>query len=182
MKKIKKPLSVLLSLMMICVLFTTIPFHVGAEEADRLRYVERTWTNDGAVEESEETVPDDHQIMDTATTALDGSGRWYVASGELPFNSRITVSGNVKLLLSNDAELTANKGIVVKKDASLTIYGQSGDRGKLIAKSSDGAAIGALDGTAGGSVIIKGGNIKANGGGKDAGGQAGSALRRALHG
>ena len=168
MKKIKKPLSVLLSLIMICVLFTTIPFHVGAEEADRLRYVERTWTN-GAVEESEGTVPDDYQMMDTATTALDGSGRWYVASGELTINSRITVSGDVKLLLSNDATLKANKGIVVKKDASLTIYGQSGDSGKLIAKSSDGAAIGALDGTAGGSVIIKGGNIKANGGGKDAG-------------
>ena len=168
MQIIKKTMSVLLSLLMVCGLFTVIPFSAGAEETDGLAYVERTWT-DGAVAETAGTVPDDHQMMDTTTTALDGSGMWYVASGELTFNSRVTVSGDVNLLLCNDATLTANKGIVVGEGATLTIYGQSGDSGKLIAKSSDGAAIGALDETAGGSVIIKGGNIKANGGGKDAG-------------
>ena len=91
---------------------------------------------------------------------------WYVVSGDVTIDSRITVSGNVNLILGNGKTLNANAGIQVASGNSLTIYGQSGGTGALIAdvtniSTSKDAAIGGNAGAACGTVTINGGNVTA---------------------
>lgn len=93
----------------------------------------------------------------TAVAASDTAWNagWYVASGEVTISSRITVTGDVHLILADGCVLTVNGGIQVQDDDtnidngspnSLTIYGQSGGTGKLDAGKSDTskAGIGAI--------------------------------------
>ena len=112
------------------------------------------------------------------------SGGWYVLDGSLTFGNRITVSGNVRLILTDGMTLTAEKGIRVPEGATLRIYGQTNDSGKLIATAGGyNAAIGSNDEDDGaedaaGTIIIYGGTIEATGdsdaagigGGNEAGG------------
>ena len=174
MRNLKKPLSILLSLVMILGMFTIVPFSVSAEEQgvlDPMAYVERVWdANEKKIVESNEKVQSGSNMgLEETTTTLNWSNRWYIVSRDLTIKNRITVSGNIKLILCNTCTLTLKKGIYVPKGSSLTIYGQEGDGGKLIVENPDGAAIGALDNKVGGSIIIKGGDIKAKGGKRDAG-------------
>lgn len=106
------------------------------------------------------------------------SDGWYIAEGALTYNSRLAVSGNVKLILADDCKLTANVGIGVPEGSSLTIYGQTGlydvpdetvqtfGTGVLYAKtsgSSHAAAIGGNERSAAGTVTINGGVVTAQG-------------------
>ena len=106
------------------------------------------------------------------------SDGWYIAEGALTYNSRLAVSGDVKLILADDCKLTANVGIGVPEGSSLTIYGQTGlydvpdetvqtfGTGVLYAKtsgSSHAAAIGGNERAAAGNVTINGGVITAEG-------------------
>ncbi|MBR5427506.1 MAG: InlB B-repeat-containing protein [Clostridia bacterium] len=112
------------------------------------------------------------------------SGGWYVLDGNLTFGNRITISGHVRLILTDGMTLTAEKGIRVPEGATLSIYGQANDIGKLIATAGGyNAAIGSNDEDDGdedaaGTIIIYGGTIEATGdsdaagigGGNEAGG------------
>ncbi len=66
-------------------------------------------------------------VVDGSTTwtgsAPDGS--WYVVQDKVDINSRVTVSGNVHLILADECSLTASQGINVAESNSLTIYAQS---------------------------------------------------------
>ena len=101
---------------------------------------------------------------------------WYVVSGDVTIDDRITVTGDVRLILRDGAKLTASKGIAVNEGNSLTIYAQSaGDgAGQLIAGSSDtiavgNAGIGGGSGESGGAITINGGTVEATGGANAAG-------------
>ncbi len=48
---------------------------------------------------------------------------WYVAEGNVTISSRVTVTGDVKLILTDGCDLTINGGIQVAEENSLTIYG-----------------------------------------------------------
>ncbi len=99
----------------------------------------------------------------TDRTTLDAG--WYVVSSSVIISDRITVNGDVHLILSDSTKLTASRGINVSEGNSLTIYAQStGDSmGMLEATGiSSAAGIGGQNG-AGGTVTINGGNIAANG-------------------
>ena len=100
---------------------------------------------------------------------------WYVVQGTVEIGSRVTVSGDVRLILADGCTLTVNGGIQVQDDDdditngsanALTIYAQSTDEstmGELIAKGAErdfNAAIGGGNGDTGGS----GGKITINGG------------------
>ena len=112
------------------------------------------------------------------------TGGWYVLDSSRTFENRITVSGHVRLILTDGMTLTAEKGIRVPEGATLSIYGQTNDSGKLIATAgSYNAAIGSNDEDDGdedaaGTIIIYGGTIEATGdsdaagigGGNEAGG------------
>lgn len=101
------------------------------------------------------------------------SNGWYIVKSTRNVG-RVTVSGDVHLILADGCELTARTGIEVNSGSSLTIYAQSdsGSRGKLTATGAEYCAgIGGGDGGAGGTIAITSGQVTATGqdGGKDIG-------------
>ena len=107
----------------------------------------------GATEDTKEQV---------GWTLRDG---WYVVKSSQTFNNyRLTTSGNVRLILCDDATLVLKYGIRIYS-GSLTIYGQKGGSGTLVCNAPDGAhaAIGGNENESGGSLIVNSGNVKAYG-------------------
>ena len=96
---------------------------------------------------------------------------WYVVTGDATISGRVTVSGDVHLVLTDGASLTVNGGISCKDTDSLTIYGQKEGTGTLTAQNASGGNAG-IGGdsmaaqTSGncGTVTINGGVITAFGG------------------
>ena len=88
---------------------------------------------------------------------------WYVVDSDVTIGQRVTVTGDVKLILADGYKLTVNGGIQVSESTSLTIYGQSKGTGSLKATATDplDAGIGGtLSGNCG-TVIIYGGKVNA---------------------
>ena len=109
---------------------------------------------------------------------LDADGNVTIGTEETPL--RVTVSGDVRLILADGCTLTVNGGIQVQDDDNditngsanaLTIYAQSTDKsamGELIAKGAEddyNAVIGGNEGNgyggSGGAITINGGVVKA---------------------
>ncbi|MGF0007120.1 S-layer homology domain-containing protein [Eubacteriales bacterium SGI.150] len=117
---------------------------------------------------------------------------WYVVTGAVTMGTadapkRITVSGDVHLILADDCDFTVYGGIQVQDDDNnidngspnaLTIYAQSvpvlnadgtvdetnNKAGKLTADAGDGhAGIGGVGGGSGGTITINGGTVNATG-------------------
>ena len=110
-------------------------------------------------------------VVDSSMTTW--SAGWYVVNSNVAIDSRITADGEVHLILADDCELTANKGITVQATGSLTIYAQSTNErmGTLKAAATDfnNAGIGADTYTDCGHVTINGGIVVATGGSGAAG-------------
>ena len=104
---------------------------------------------------------------------------WYVADDNLTINSRVSVSGDVNLILKDGVELHIPRGINVLENNSLTIYGQQGGTGALtidgVQEQCAGIGVGKGSGTAAGTVTICGGVVNVKGGSLafDIGGQCG---------
>ncbi len=132
-----------------------------------------------------------YTVVNSSTTAFE-DGQWYVASGNVTIDDRITVSGTAHLILSDNVTLTASKGITVASGNTLNIYpGSTGDNvagtgrlyagcqldGNILTVSCDSSAagIGGISKNAGGTVNIHGGAVTATGGvgGDSSGGAAG---------
>ncbi|MCD7746339.1 MAG: InlB B-repeat-containing protein [Lachnospiraceae bacterium] len=96
---------------------------------------------------------------------------WYAVISDVTISERITVSGEVHLILVDGHTLTASGGIAVNEGNILNIYGQSESTGKLAASSSTSgnAGIGGDSGYSAGTIIINGGEITAKGGYNSAG-------------
>ena len=100
---------------------------------------------------------------------------WVVGS-DITTSKRVTVTGNVSLVLTDGATFTATKGITVHNGSSLTIYGQTNNTGILNAGTTNynnpttrsieeyQAAIGGEKNNAGGTFTIYGGTVYAVGG------------------
>lgn len=89
---------------------------------------------------------------------------WYVLREDVTFSDRLMVdSGTVNLILCDGATLTDNAGIGVGANATLNIYGQSEDSGKIAVTMAEAdssyAAIGGTDKTAG-DINIHGGTME----------------------
>ena len=156
--------SILLSLALI---LSLLPVTVMADEPTAVPYLDE----DGGTE----TCPSATVVDETATAwseETESSG-WYVVQNEVTIEDRITVSGDVHLILADGYTLTANQGISVTSGSSLTIYGQSAQAGELIATSQyyrENAGIGGDSGNAAhGDITINGGKITATGGDAAAG-------------
>lgn len=97
----------------------------------------------------------------------DGAEHWYVVDSDVTVSSRITVAGDVRLILTDGYSLYANEGIAVNSaGASLTIYAQSTDEssmGALIANGESGSGIGGDYDSFQGSITINGGKVTATG-------------------
>ena len=110
---------------------------------------------------------------DIAWGAEDGQAHWYVVTGNVALGAggsprRVTVTGDVHLILTDGCRLDASSGgIRVSAGNSLTIYAQSAgdDMGTLTADGKvEDAGIGGSHGEAGGQITINGGTVKASGG------------------
>ena len=105
------------------------------------------------------------------SSARTWSNGWYVAEGNVTITKRVTVNGNVHLVLKDGATLNADKGITVESGKSLTIYAQSespDNQGALNATGSNQeSGIGGGNGEGAGAVTIHGGKVTAKGGTTD---------------
>ena len=107
------------------------------------------------------------QITSDMTTLDTG---WYVVIGEVATSGKVSISGNVNLVLADGATWTvassvSGGAIDLKGENSLAIYGQENGSGALIVtKNSSGPAIGSGDSyNPCGTLTINGGIITANG-------------------
>lgn len=119
---------------------------------------------------------------DTVWTGIEAPA-WYVVTGPVEIPRRVTVTGDVHLILGDKASLTVSGGIGVAEGNALTIYAQSTDEstmGSLTATATGyhagigGGSRGTIGGS-GGNVTITGGIVNATGGdGAGIGGGGGS--------
>ena len=94
---------------------------------------------------------------------------WYLVSGTVSIPNRVSVSGDVSIILGDGAELKAMQGITVDEGSSLKIYGQKEQTGILYSDASgkyDAAGIGSENAGKAGTIEVYGGNITALGGNK----------------
>ncbi|MBQ3128129.1 MAG: hypothetical protein IJC13_03700 [Clostridia bacterium] len=161
-KTLKKTLSVIITILMIV---TSVPVSLAADDVN---YIECSWdgTNNTVVSETKSVI--EYTKITSDLTAW--STGWYVATGEVTIPSRVAVSGDVHLILCDDAVLTVNGGVRVEGKNSLTIYGQSDGTGKLIATATTDyyAGIGSnrnggREPSAYGTIVIHGGTVEATG-------------------
>ena len=112
--------------------------------------------------DSVETASGLHFVTGDMTDWTEG---WYVVQDDVTIDERITVTGQVNLILADGSCLTARGGIEVTDQNALTIWGQEGQTGRLIASASrDQAAIGSDRHQTCGSITVNGGSITATGG------------------
>ena len=140
------------------------------QELAPVTYLSRAWdAQSGKVVTTEVTLTHYNVVTTKTTDMMNGN---YVVNADTTISNRITVIGNVNLILCDGVKLTANKGISVSTGNpgnTLNIYGQTNDTGELEATGSvNAAAIGGNYGDSG-TINISGGTVKAYGGGNGAG-------------
>ena len=128
---------------------------------------------DPTEEQTAQTCDSATEVTESDTTwGDDNNDGWYVVNGDVTIGQRVTVTGDVHLILADGCNLNAENGINVSTGYSLTIYSQSiGDNmGYLI--SSGGsfcAGIGGGDQESSGTITINGGKIVTTGNSNAAG-------------
>ena len=137
------------------------------QDLGTLKYVSCAYNpSTKTVEKTVNDIPEGYNTVTYASTSLNSG--WHVVLGEnVIVNERIVCNGDVKLIITDGAKLTASKGITVNQGNTLTVYCQSygTQMGKLVATAVDDltykyAAIGGLR-SAAGAIVIHGGDIKA---------------------
>ncbi len=123
----KRIISLLLA---VCMVLSLVPTMVFAEGGVEYRYCDENGKNWQTGTKTEYTVVSSEDY----TWGDDGNGGWYVATGNVTIGSRVTVSGEVHLILTDGCYLLVNGGIRVEDDDNdpdttspnaLTIYAQS---------------------------------------------------------
>ena len=152
------------------ILLLLLPVTALAQETN-VSYIYYTWDDVSQILTQHDGTAETATVVTDQTTWSNG---WYVVNSDTTINSRVTVTGNVHLILADGCKLTVTGGIQVQDDDnnpdtpspnSLTIYAQSTDEntmGKLTAKGADyNAGIGGGNGSDGGTVTIHGGTVNA---------------------
>ena len=156
------------TLLCLAMLLSLLPTVALAEEGTSVEYLDPTT---GTTQ-----ICPSATVVTAGSTAWSSAGgteeAWYVVNSDVEIASRITVTGNVHLILVDGYTLTAPNGISVTSGNSLTIYGQSADTGALIAgtdgvaddQDSDKAYQAGIGGNRGNTDVYAHGNITINGG------------------
>ena len=114
-------------------------------------------------ENGSEQTADNVTVVDSSMTEWQSG--WYVVNSNITIDNRVTVSGDVHLILADGASLTVNGGIGVAEGNVFSLYAQSvgGNMGTLTATSSQfgEAGISGKPGNSGGNITICGGSIEA---------------------
>ena len=175
-----------LSLAMIAALCLTMLPTAGWAADAPVEYID---FDENGVQITEPRSCDQYSLVTKNDTAWNDSGEndgWYVVNGTVEIGSagddsaedgssdvdvqRVTVGGDVHLILTNNAKLTVNGGISVKAGNSLTIYAQPAEKDKTMGSLTvenvevDNAGIGGDDEKDGGTITINGGSVTATGG------------------
>ena len=159
------------SLLCLALCLSLLPITALADGDGGVAYIERGWDG-SAVTEQPKTI-DTYTTITSDTIQWDNG--WYVAQGEVTIGTdddpqRVTVTGDVHLILTDGCTLTVNGGIQLEAGNSLTIYGQSDGAdtmGKLTASITSentdiyNAAIGGNTGKTGGTLTVCGGAVEA---------------------
>ena len=159
------------SLLCLALCLGLLPGTAWANGDGGVAYIERGWDG-SAVTEQPKTI-DTYTTITSDTIQWDNG--WYVAQGEVTIGTdddpqRVTVTGDVHLILTDGCTLTVNGGIQLEAGNSLTIYGQSDGAdtmGKLTASITSentaiyNAAIGGNTGKTGGTLTVCGGAVEA---------------------
>ena len=66
-----------------------------------------------------------NSVTEVESSTIAWSTGWYVVKGDVTIGSRVTVSGEVHLILADGASLTVNGGINVAEGNSFSVYAQS---------------------------------------------------------
>ena len=165
MRRIKQVLSIFVSVVLTGNILTGIPGNVNADDNDSdgdpeaavyetVTYVDLKGKNKTA----------EALVMTGSEAKLEEA--WYAVTEDVSYDNRITIDGDVNIILCDDATLTPNKGIGVDAGNSLTIWGQAGSTGTIGNApniESHNAYIGGT-GTDSGLITINGGSISGNGG------------------
>ena len=154
MKKFsKKTLAFVCTLAMIVTSLGVAPVTVYAD-TEQASYYDR---------DAKEVKKVSAEVITADMTTWDGAtSKWYVVKGKVEINTRVTVTGDVHLILADGAELKAKKGINVSEENALTIYGQTDEitqnTGKIDANGVSMSGIGGTYyGSACGKITITGG-------------------------
>lgn len=114
---------------------------------------------------------DTYTVINSENPQTAWTDGWYVVDGTVAIDSRVTVTGDVKLILKNGANLTVNGGIDVSGPSnSFTVYAQSTDESKMggltatAADETGNAGIGSSGRQTAGSITVNGGRVTATGG------------------
>ena len=145
------------------ILLCLLPLAAWAQaQTQETKYIYYTWDNDTQTCIPNNGTAQTATVVTTGVTQWGGDESdkeyWYVVNDEINITDRITVTGNVHLILADGCNLTASKGINVSAGNSLSIYGQTNGSGALEAtRDSYNAGIGGGFGS-GGEVTATGGN------------------------
>ena len=156
--------KILMTLALLCTL-------VQGAWADDVNYIYYTVNDDGkTITKHEDGTASSPTVL--TSTLLENSNEdnlntgWYVLNSTFSYPERIVISGDVHLILKDGCMLTAEQGIRINTDATLSIYAQSEEEatmGKLVAIEThhDKAAIGGNKNYQAGKLYIHGGEIEA---------------------
>ena len=172
------------------ILLCLLPLAAWAQaQTQETKYIYYTWDNDTQTCIPNNGTAQTATVVTTGVTQWGGDESdkeyWYVVNDEINITDRITVTGNVHLILADGCNLTASKGINVSAGNSLSIYGQTDGSGALEAtRDSYNAGIGGGYNGSGGEVTIHGGEVTATGysGAGIGGGYNGSGGEVTIHG
>ena len=136
--------------------------YVSIEKADLTadyQYCSRSWNGSSVVSSTQTANCTTLDNTNFPTALSDG---WYAVKGDVTVSDRITISGNVQLILTDGCTLNAKNGINLPESSTLSIYGQSGGTGKLNAEYDGDTAIGGEYGESCGTLNVYGGTVNAN--------------------
>jgi len=125
MKKKREKVTGLYALLVMAVAFICMSGFVTTEvkAADSYSYIECTWNKINKKVDKVSQTADSCVVIDSTTTPW--SNGWYVVTGDVTIGSLVRVTGEVNLILTNGATLTASAGINVTSGNTLNIYAQS---------------------------------------------------------
>ena len=132
---------------------------------DSVPYIERYWDSSAAAVRETAKSCDDYNWLEGSENATTLASGWYVVDHDAKYKETLNVMGNVRIILCDGATLNAQQGIYIQFGQTLTVYGQSGDSGKLYAHPDNNiAGIGGVENKVAGHFIMHGGEIDAQGG------------------
>ena len=144
MQKLKKPVSVLLTVIMVVSLFTIIPMPASA--AETVEYIYRWWDADAkTVKQETRTCTEWINIRERSSDDLAPGWYYFDQPTSLTNGERLFVrSGTVNIIVKDGKMLEIDEGIGVEPGATLNIFGQAEDSGYLVCGADDpnNAAIG----------------------------------------